>query len=432
MKTLTLSRWHSIKRLGSEAGWVFGGQLLSLVGTLVGVRILTEYLSPSVYGVLGLSLTIVALYTEVIIGGLVGAFTRFYSIASRAKDVRGYVRGVRTLLLVAVAIAIFLLLAISPFLISGFEGVTFTIGLVVATFAILFGINATLNAVLNGARRRSLVALNSVVDAWLKIGLAVLAIHWFGSSATSVLTAYAASLTLVLLHQVYRVSQLRDSGSESEQRRWTREMFLFAWPASVWGIFTWAQLVVDRWSLQFFYTTTEVGLYATVLQLGYFPMSLFMGMLGTFFTPIVFSKTDDQSKLMDKSQDVIWQRVFVLGVTATILIALIAWGLKGWVFALFTAEAFRGMSVYLPAMVLAGGLYGTASLLQVRLMSHMRMMQLAKIMVTSALIGVLLTLWLASEFGVYGVVLAKVLFAVFYLGSISVVTIFHARFQRLV
>jgi len=423
LKTSTPSRWQGIKRLGSEAGWVFAGQLLSLVGTLVGVRILTEYLSPSAYGTLGLSLTIVALYTEVIIGGLVGAFTRFYSIASRAQDVRGYVRGVRRLLLAALATALVLLLASSPLLLSGFEGVTFKAGLVVALFAVLFGTNAALNAVLNGARRRSMVALNSVVDAWLKIGLAVMAIKWFGPSATSVLTAYAVSLALVLGHQIYRVGQLQDSGLGSGKHKWTSEMFMFAWPASVWGIFTWAQLVVDRWSLQFFYSTAEVGLYATVLQLGFFPMSLLMGILGTFLTPIVYANTDSRVEGVDHTQDLIWRRVFYWGTSVTIVSALLAWVLKGWVFDLLTAEAFRGVSVYLPAMVLAGGLYGTGSLLQVRLMSHMRMIRLAKIMVTSALFGVILTLWLASVWGIFGVVLAKLVFALTYLGAMVFATL---------
>jgi O-antigen/teichoic acid export membrane protein len=394
---------------------------------LVGVRILTEYLSPSAYGVLGLSLTIVALYTEVVIGGLIGAFTRFYSIAAKANDVNGYVRGVRTLLLLAAAIAVSLFLALTPLLLSGFEGLTLQMGLVVAVFAVLFGSNAALNAVLNGARRRSLVAFNSVVDAWLKIALAVLAIKLFGSSATSVLTAYAVSLSLVMLHQLYRVSQLREPGLVTAQQKWSHEMFTFAWPASVWGIFTWAQLVADRWSLQTFYSTAEVGLYSVVLQLGYFPMSLLLGMLGTFLTPIFFNRTNDRLQHIDQSQDAIWLRIFWGGIGVSALAALIAWGAKGLVFDLFTAEGFRAMSIYLPTMVLAGGLYGTASLLQVRLMAHMRMIPLAKIMITTALLGVGLTFSLASVWGIAGVVMAKFLFSLAYLAALAYVTIFYSQ-----
>lgn len=400
---------------------MFAGQLLSLAGTLVGVRILTEYLSPSAYGALGLSLTIVALYTEVIIGGLIGAFTRFYSIAARAGDVRGYVYGVRMLLLVAVAIAVTLFLAVSPLLLLGFDGVTLKAGIVVVLFAVLFGTNAALNAVLNGARRRSLVALNSVVDAWLKIGLAIMAIQLFGSTATSVLTAYAVSLSLVLVHQIYRVRQLQDTGLSSEQHKWTHEMFMFAWPASVWGVFTWAQLVVDRWSLQFFYSTAEVGLYSVALQLGYFPISLIMGMMWTFMTPIVFEKNRSKSTSLDKDQDSTWSRLLYFGLGATIIAGLLAYLLKDYVYSLFVAKSFWSVSKYFPVLVVAGGLFGTATLLQIRLMSHMRMLQLATIMIASALVGISATLVLTYFYGIAGVVVSKVLFSVIYLSSIAVV-----------
>lgn len=421
------SRWQGIKRLGTEAGWVFAGQLLSVIGTLVGVRVLTEYLSPSVYGTLGLSLTISALFTEVIIGGLVGAFTRFYSIAAKADDVRGYVSGVRTLLMVAVGIAISMLLLISPLFILGFEGLTLQTGVVLTVFAALFGSNAALKAVLNGARRRKLVALNSVVDAWLKIGLAVLAIHWFGSSATSVLVAYATSLALVIVHQVYCVNRLTKGSGPIGHRSWTKEMFAFAWPASLWGVFTWAQLVVDRWSLQTFYSTVEVGLYSVVLQLGYFPMTLLLGMLGTFLTPILFEKTNANPKQIDETQDMVWGRIFWGGIFVSLFAASAAWGLRDVVFAIFTATEFRTMSAYLPVMVLAGGIFGTAGLLQVRLMSHMKMIQLAKIMISTALVGILMTLLLTAIWGMSGAIAAKLFFSVIYLGALAAVTIFYVR-----
>ena len=415
MKKLSTLGWQGIRRLGSEAGWVFAGQLLSLVGTLVGVRILTEYLSPSVYGTLGLSLTVAALFNEVIIGGLIGAFTRFYSISAKADDIHGYLHGVRLLLMVAAAIAVSLLLVVTPLLLSGYDGLTFTVGLVITLFAVLFGTGAALNAVLNGARKRSVVALNSVIDAWLKIGLAVLAIHLFGASASSVLAAYAVSLSLVLVHQIYRVRQLRSSSHTLGQRKWAREMLLFAWPASVWGVFTWGQQVADRWSLQTFYSTAEVGLYSVVLQLGYFPMTLLMGMLGTFLTPIFFQKTDDQLKQFSQEQNNWWYIVTVSGVGVSVFAALAAYLLQDLVFQLFVSVQFQSVSNYLPIMVLAGGLFGTGSLLSVRLMSHMKMIQLAKVMVGTSIFGIILILTLTASYGLIGVVIAKVLFSVSYI-----------------
>jgi O-antigen/teichoic acid export membrane protein len=419
--------WQRLSRLGSEAAWVFAGQLLSLAGTLIGVRILTEYLSPSAYGALGLSLTIAALFTEVVIGGLVGAFARFYSIAAGASDIEGYVRGVRVLLFGAVGIAVVLLLAALPWLLMGFEGLTWQTGLVVALFAVLFGSNAAINAAFNGARRRRLVALNSVVDAWLKIVLAVAAIHLFGPDASSVLIAYAASLTVVMVHQIYRLKRLAPIERTTTGRRWSKEMFLFAWPASVWGVFTWAQLVADRWALQTFYSTAEVGLYSVVLQLGYFPMTLLMGMLGTFLTPIFFQRTNDQQAHIDQTQDILWRRIFFWGIGFSLLVAVIAWLLKGLVFDLLTAQEFRQMAKHLPVMALAGGIYGTASLLQVRLMSHMKMVHLAKILIVSSIVGVVLTLALAATWGISGVVIAKLLFAIVFLCGLAFATVFYRR-----
>ena len=431
LKSPNHQRWKGLARLGSEAAWVFVGQLLSLAGTLVGVRILTEYLSPSAYGALGLSLTVAALFNEVVIGGLIGAFTRFYSIAHGAADVRGYVRAVRVLLLSAAAIALLLLILALPLLLTGFEGLTWQTGLVVVVFAVLFGSNAAMNAIFNGARRRRLVALNSVIDAWLKIMLAVVAIHLFGPDPAAVLMAYAVSLVFVLMHQVYRIRRLAPAseaaGELSSNRNWHKDMFLFAWPASVWGIFTWAQQVADRWSLQTFYSTVEVGLYSVVLQLGYFPMTLLMGMLGTFLTPILFQRTNAGHRQIDENQDSIWNQIFWWGLGFSAFAATVAWAAKGLVFELFTGPQFRDVAAYFPVMALAGGIYGTASLLQVRLMSHMRMTHLAKIMIGSACAGILVTLALAASFGLPGVVIAKLLFSLIYLVALALATVFYRR-----
>jgi O-antigen/teichoic acid export membrane protein len=418
-----------MSKLGSEAAWVFLGQLLSLAGTLIGVRILTEYLSPSAYGTLGLSLTIAALFNEVVIGGFIGAFTRFYSIAAAADDVSGYVRGVKWLLLGCAGIAVLLLAAVFSLMLSGFEGLSWQIALVVTLFAVLFGTNAAMNAVFNGARQRRLVALNSVVDAWLKIGFAVLAINLFGPDPVTVLTAYALSLMLVLCHQFYRLKRLAGdrqvAGTPKNTRRWSKEMLLFAAPASAWGIFTWAQQVADRWSLQTFYSTAEVGLYSVVLQLGYFPMTLLMGMLGTFLTPIFFQKTDDQTKQISQEQNAWWRTLSLVGAGFSLVAAGMAFLLKDWVFALLVSDEYWVVSPYLPIMVLAGGLFGTGSLMSVRLMSHMRMIELAKVMIGTAIFGVVLTAALTSMFGLVGTVLAKVLFALSYIAWMVWVTIFY-------
>lgn len=50
-----------IKRLIGEAAWAVGGRCCAVLGSLVLVRALTEYLNPMQYGELALGLTFVAL-----------------------------------------------------------------------------------------------------------------------------------------------------------------------------------------------------------------------------------------------------------------------------------------------------------------------------------------------------------------------------------
>src|SRR5438874_2297495 len=52
----------------------------------------------------------------------------------------------------------------------------------------------------------------------------------------------------------------------------------YAWPFAAWGIFTWMQTASDRWALQG-RGTSEVGFYAALYQLGYYPMTLLSGFL---------------------------------------------------------------------------------------------------------------------------------------------------------
>jgi O-antigen/teichoic acid export membrane protein len=49
------------RRIAGEAAWVFAGQGASALATLVGLRLITEWVPPAVYGTVVLALGVVAL-----------------------------------------------------------------------------------------------------------------------------------------------------------------------------------------------------------------------------------------------------------------------------------------------------------------------------------------------------------------------------------
>ena len=68
----------SVRRQLAELSWVVGGQVLTALGTIVGVRILTQYLSPGAYGVVSLAMGMSALAISLVAAPLTQAAIHFY------------------------------------------------------------------------------------------------------------------------------------------------------------------------------------------------------------------------------------------------------------------------------------------------------------------------------------------------------------------
>ena len=78
------------RRLIKEGSWIVLGQLMMIAGSLVGVRLLTELLSPDAYGQLALGMTIATLVNQIVLGPLGGGIIRFYAHAVESSDLAGY------------------------------------------------------------------------------------------------------------------------------------------------------------------------------------------------------------------------------------------------------------------------------------------------------------------------------------------------------
>lgn len=74
MRTLNLAR---MRRLAKEGFWIVLGQIVTVLGSLVLVRVLTGFLTPAQYGQLALGLTIVTLFNQVVFGGIGGGSPDF-------------------------------------------------------------------------------------------------------------------------------------------------------------------------------------------------------------------------------------------------------------------------------------------------------------------------------------------------------------------
>lgn len=407
------------RRLAKEGGWIVIGQIASVTGALVLVRVLTEHLDPEQYGQLALGLTVATLVEQVVMAGITASIGRFYSIAVEKQDLHGYLRDSLRLLGYATLLAV---VGFGFVLMAGLLGLGYSHwqGLVAGAlvFSMLSGFNSTLSGIQNAARQRAIVAFHNGLDAWLKILLALGVMLWLGTASIAVVIGYSCSSLLVTVSQLLFLRRtIPQEGTRSGAHNpFIRKMWAYSWPFSAWGIFTWMQLVSDRWALQAFTSTADVGQYAVLFQLGYAPIALVAGMAMTFLGPILYQRSGDATDYARNAHvhRLGWCMTFG-SLIVTLLGVIIACTMHEWIFRLLAAAKYREVSYLLPWFVMAGGIFAAGQMLALKLMSEMKSAKMTSAKIGTALLGVSFNLYGASVAGLPGVVGAKVAFSLIYL-----------------
>ena len=406
-----------VRRLAREGTWILLGQVASVAGALVLVRVLTGRLDPTEYGHLAIGLTVAGLVNQVVMGGVSAAVARFYSIAAEAQDLPAYLRSSRRLMAWATAAVGLIGLALIPCLLA--LGQRQWVGLAAAALAlsIASGYNAALGGIQNAARQRAVVALHSGLDAWLKILLVVLVLAWLGRSAAAVVVGYLLSTLLVTGSQLWFLGRLARGqvAAPVEDAGWFEQMGAFARPFLIWGAFSWAQQSSDRWALERFDGAREVGLYAVLFQLGYTPIAMATGLAMAFLGPIFYQRAGDAT---DPARNANVHRLVRQIASSCLLLtgvgALLAAALHGWLFRLLVAAEYRAVSHLLPWMVVAGGLFSAGQLLALKLMSDLKAATMTWAKIVTAALGVALNIGGAWAAGLRGSVAALVAFSAIY------------------
>lgn len=403
-----------VRRLAKEGSWIVIGQIATVAGALVLVRVLTEYLSPAQYGQLALGLTVAGLVNKVVMGGIGAGIGRFYAVAAEKQDLEGYLLSTRYLLTYATAavVGIGLVLMASLYWLGHSEW----IGLAAAAlvFSVLSGYNSTLSGIQNAARQRAIVAFHGGLDAWLKILLAVGVVLWLGTSSTAVVIGYACASLLITVSQFIFLRRTIPQQQTPIQNRqqWMPRIWAYSLPFTTWGAFTWMQQVSDRWALQAFASTSDVGQYAVLFQLGFTPIALVTGMAVSFLGPILYQRSGDATDLArnNKVHQLGW-RMTNLALFVTLVGFLFTFALHEKLFSMLVAAEYRENSYLLPWIVLVGGTFAASQMLGLKLMSEMKPSVMTTAKITTAVIGTLFNILGAAIAGMEGVVVSLVVFA---------------------
>jgi O-antigen/teichoic acid export membrane protein len=410
------------RRLSKEGFWVIVGQGIAVLGSLIGVRLLTEALEPTAYGELALGMTVATLVNQTVLGPLGVGAIRFYSPACENSDFTGYLRAVRSLGMMATCIIVAMWIILVIVLMATRHARWSVVAAASLAFAVVSGYNAILNGIQNAARQRSIVALHQGAESWARYLIAAGLAALIGATSAVAMTGYVLSGVLVLASQLlfFRkiTSQMRSVGAVEND--WQRRIWKFSWPISVFGIFTWGQLASDRWALGLLSTTRDVGMYAALLQLGYYPVSMATGVAVQFLTPILFQRVGDASDASRNANAgrLTW-RLTGLALALTCVAFVVTFVLHAQIFRTFAAREYGGISYLLPWMILAGGIFAAAQVAGLNLMSRMKTRKIMVAKIATSLVGIALNFAGARWLGVAGIVAATLIFSTLHFLSIA-------------
>ena len=146
-------------------------------------------------------------------------------------------------------------------------------------------------------QKQVLVSMMQAIENIIRPLFAGLIIINFKNEINYAIFGYILASLLILSINIYLTGGVRFDLLKklSIDKSMTRNIFKYAWPFSLWGIFSWVQITSDKWAIFAFIDNETVGLYNVASQLGYYPIVILFGAIIQYLAPIFFKQIDSSN-----------------------------------------------------------------------------------------------------------------------------------------
>lgn len=345
------------RRILGETAWVFAGQMLSALGMLVGLRLVTEAVPPGVYGTVALAVGVVTLAHGVAAVPLIEAVMRLYPEYNSVSGVGVLRRAALRALRLPVATAFFALLCgliIWTSAIQDSSWIAVMAGLlfiveVVRSFEITF---------LNAARNQRTMALLTVADTWAR-PIAAVAIVWLiDASSFAVVAGYLLGAVFPLAcFYMTRNSMDAPKVQASYAPEITRRLWVYAKPLVPLSLVFWISGQADRYMLATLAGLGQAGLYAAIYGLASRPFNMLRAGSELAVRPVYYAHVSSGNRQSERRTFWLWLTA-VAG--AASLLAFLIGVFHSQIAAILLAKEYREHSV-LMIWIAAGYVFAVVS-----------------------------------------------------------------------
>jgi O-antigen/teichoic acid export membrane protein len=414
-----------VNHKGDGAIWIAVGQAASLVGNFALLNLLTSNLSVTSYGYFALWMA-VALFVRQVLYDPISIVTAKEAIERRILSPArlGAIEVVRHATNRSWAVAVVLcvgLLVVYSFPICRND----LIACVIAAIAYLAanGAQGIYVNVLNTLKRRRVAAIAVSSDAIVKLGFVFLFLTVFGHGAIYALYAVAASAVVVFIW--VRMAAMRveapSGGDPSELHRAMVALVVSSLPLVAPKFLVSLRDVGDRVFMASYIGIDDFAAYSVLLQIGFLPMSLLIGMIQTYAGPDIYRAAtgveDGACKVLRHLT--VYLRVLILASALAVIASVL---IGGPVLRLLVGEQYAQYSGFLPLFVAAGSVAGLAGLLNVAALGVFPSRVAAVLMLVSVVVGLAIHLGMIALYGfaggAVGLLLSNAVAVIVYLWSL--------------
>ncbi len=370
--------------------WAITGQVTSAVGMVLGVRIITEYVSPSVFGTASLCIGIVALGSGVFNGPVCQALLRMYPDMQRKSRLPLLIKEIRRLLIKSNGLLIAASIAVGLIFWLFFE-VDFVVLLLLGGLFVLEALRGVVVTVLSAQNKIKTHALVVAGDVWARQTFAVLLIVIFGASVTSIMGGYLVGGALLLSMWYVRVlrgiNNRGDDHDDLEQGNHVRhEIIEFSRPLMPIALAGWVSGLGDRYVIGGILGLEAAGIYAAIYALVSKPFIMISAALElvlrqSYYHAVSVDDEREQTKVMS-----VWVlSTFVASMVCLVLVTCWSDELTG----LFFGEKFKSGASLMPWIAAGYCLFALSAPLERRAYAYKKTSSVLRIQAGGALASVL-------------------------------------------
>jgi O-antigen/teichoic acid export membrane protein len=355
------------RRIFSDAFWAILGQLMSACALLVGTRILTELVTPAIYGQVALLNGFVALGVAVFSYPFICAGMRLAPECQNKSDLANLYKAVSRLTVGSTALAIGLLVlgGIAYSTVTHSEVLLFVVAGILLAVTVRRELGIQL---LIGERKQRAASLWQTTDSILRPTLAISLVWWGDQQVEWVLIGYILASILSNIFWSYMVSIKADNLKPSgNTRQFRADVWAYALPLIPMELMFWVSGLGDRYFIGYLMTAADVGLYAATYLIINEAFNRSAMVLLRIFQPVYF-----QSCSQNQTSEGF--RILWLWIACVVALGMIGVSLllvtKDWVATWLLAKSYYSAVELMPAIAIGCVLHALGTVLAQPLLAN--------------------------------------------------------------